>query len=77
MNSDQLASAEASNQDPHYFFYPLEGSISIMKFHNLGIFLGLIWGGISALSQLRNKQKLPKMVYIIPNLLVLHLVKIL
>ena len=37
-----------------------------------GIFLGLIWGRISALSQLRKKQKLPKMVYIIPDFLVLH-----
>ena len=33
---------------------------------------GLIWSGISAFSQLRNKQKLPKMVDIIPNFLVLH-----
>ena len=37
-----------------------------------GIFLGLIWGQISAPSQFRNEQKLPKMVYIIPNFLVLH-----
>ena len=37
-----------------------------------GIFLGLIWGQIPAPSQLKNEQKLPKMVYIIPNFLVLH-----
>ena len=37
-----------------------------------GIFLGLIWGRISALTQLKNKQKLPKMLYIIPNFVVLH-----
>ena len=37
-----------------------------------GIFLSLTWGQISAPSQLKNEQKLPKMVYIIPNFLVLH-----
>ena len=37
-----------------------------------GIFLGLIWDQISAPSQFKNEQKLPKMVYIIPNFLVLH-----
>ena len=37
-----------------------------------GIFLGLIWGRISAPSQLKNEQKLPKMAYIILNFLVLH-----
>ena len=37
-----------------------------------GIFLVLIWGRISALSQLKNEQKLSKMVYIIPNFMVLH-----
>ena len=36
------------------------------------IFLDLIWGQISAPSQLNNGQKLPKMVYIIPTFLVLH-----
>ena len=36
------------------------------------ISLGLIWGGISAPTQFKNEQKLPKMVYIIPNFLVLH-----
>ena len=35
------------------------------------IFLGLFWRRISAPSQLKNKQKLPKMVYIIPNCLIL------
>ena len=37
-----------------------------------GIFLGLIWGRISAIYQLKNEQKFPKMVYIIPNFLILH-----
>ena len=37
-----------------------------------GIFLGLIWGQIWASSQFKNEQKLPKMVLIIPNFLVLH-----
>ena len=37
-----------------------------------GIFLDLIWGWISAPSQFKNEQKLPKMVYIVPNFLVLH-----
>ena len=37
-----------------------------------GIFLGQILGLISALFQLKNEQKLPKMVYIIPNFLLLH-----
>ena len=37
-----------------------------------GIFLGLIWGRISASTQFKNEQKLPKIVYIIPNFLVLH-----
>ena len=37
-----------------------------------GIFLGLISGRISAPSKFKNVLKLPKMVYIIPNLLVLH-----
>ena len=36
------------------------------------IFLGLIWGRIMAPSLLKNEQKLPKMVYIISNYLVLH-----
>ena len=36
------------------------------------IFLDLIWGQILASSQLKNKQKLPKMVFIIPNFLVLQ-----
>ena len=36
------------------------------------IFLGLIWGRILAPSKFKNEQKLPKMVYIIPNFLVLH-----
>ena len=36
------------------------------------VFLGLIWGGIMAPSQFKNEQNLPKMVYIIPNSLVLH-----
>ena len=37
-----------------------------------GILLGLILGQISAPSQLKNEQKLPKMVYINQNVLVLH-----
>ena len=37
-----------------------------------GIYLGLIWDRILALSRFGNKQKLPKMVYIIPILLVIH-----
>ena len=37
-----------------------------------GIYLGLISGRIPAPSQFKNEQKLPKMVYIIPNFLVLH-----
>ena len=37
-----------------------------------GIFLGGILGRISAPSQFQNEQKLPKMVYIIPNFLVLQ-----
>ena len=40
--------------------------------HDPGIFLGLIWSRISAFSKLKNRQKLPKMVYIILNFLVLH-----
>ena len=36
------------------------------------ILLDLIWGRIITPSQLKIEQKLPKMVYIIPNLLVLH-----
>ena len=43
-----------------------------MYFGSPGIFLGLIWGQISIFSQLKNEQKLPKMVFIIPNFLVLH-----
>ena len=35
-------------------------------------FQSLIWGQISTLSQLKNEQKLPKVVYFIPNFLVLH-----
>ena len=37
-----------------------------------GIFLGLIWGRISAPSELKNEHKLPKIFYIIPNFLVLY-----
>ena len=37
-----------------------------------GIFLGLICVWITAPSQFKNEQNLPKMVYIIPNFLVLH-----
>ena len=37
-----------------------------------GIYLGLIQGLISALSLFRNKQKLPKVVHIVPNFLDLH-----
>ena len=37
-----------------------------------GFFLSLIFGRISAPSQLKNRQKLPKIVYIIPYFLVLY-----
>ena len=37
-----------------------------------GIFLGLIWGRITAPSKFKNEQKLPKVVFIIPNFLVLR-----
>ena len=37
-----------------------------------GIFLGLIWGQISTPSQFKIQQKLPKMVYNIPDFLVLQ-----
>ena len=40
---------------------------AIRKATGSGIFLGLIWGQISAPSQFKNEQKLPKFVYIIPN----------
>ena len=36
------------------------------------IFLGLIWCQILAPSQFKFEQKLPELVYIIPNFLVLH-----
>ena len=35
-------------------------------------FLGLIWGQITAPSQIKNESKLPRMVYIISDFLVLH-----
>ena len=35
---------------------------------NARVFLGLIWGRISAPFKFKNEQKLPKTVYIIPNL---------
>ena len=41
-------------------------------FLHTGIFIGLIWGQILAPPQLKNEQKLPKMLYIIPNFLVLQ-----
>ena len=48
--------------------YPMQGrTISAT-----GIFLGLVWGQISAPSQFKNEQNLPKMEYIIYNFLVLH-----
>ena len=37
-----------------------------------GIFLDLVWRLISAPSQFKNEQKLPKMEYLIHNSLVLH-----
>ena len=37
-----------------------------------GFFLGLIWGRISAPTQFEIEQKLPKMMYSIPNFLVLY-----
>ena len=39
------------------------------------IFLGLIWGQISAPSQFQNEQKLPKMMHIISNYFLYILVK--
>ena len=48
------------------------GQKALARLHLSGIFLSLIWGQISAPSQLKNEQKLPKMVYIIPKYLVLH-----
>ena len=36
------------------------------------IFIGLIWGRIPAPSKFKNEQKLPKMVYIVPNFLMIH-----
>ena len=47
------------------------GSLFQIISSNLGIFLGLIWGRISAPSQFKIEQKLSKMVYTIPNFLVL------
>ena len=43
-----------------------------LKSYVQGFSLGLIWGRISAPSQFKKEQKLPKMVYIIPNFFVLH-----
>ena len=37
------------------------------------MFLGMIWGQISDTFPFKNEPKLPEMVYIIPNFLVLHL----
>ena len=37
-----------------------------------GVFLGLIWGRISATSNFKNEQKLFKMMYVVPNFLLLH-----
>ena len=45
---------------------------STLDIRGSGIFLGHIWCQISAHSQLKNEQTLPKMVYIIPNFLVLY-----
>ena len=40
---------------------------TMTHFENIaGIFLGTIWGRINPF-QIKNEQKLPKMVYIIPN----------
>ena len=60
-----------------YNFLEIWNFPSNMEFENYkaGIFLGLIWGQISALSQFKNEQKLPKMVHIIPNFLYLHFVE--
>ena len=38
----------------------------------IGIFLGQFWGQITAPSQFKNEQKLPKMIYIIHFFLALH-----
>ena len=46
--------------------------VGFSYFCRAGIFLGLIWGRIMAPIQFKNEQKLPKMVYIIPNFLFLH-----
>ena len=43
-----------------------------MQEPSAGIFLGLIWGQILASSQFKIEQNLTKMVYIIPNFLVLQ-----
>ena len=53
------------------FFLALKGLKYIYILY-AGIFLGLIWDRVSAPSQFKNEQKLPKMVYIIPNFLVLQ-----
>ena len=45
------------------------GDLGVMK---SGIFLGRIWGCILVPSQLKNEQKLPKMVYINTNFLALY-----
>ena len=37
-----------------------------------GIFLCLIWGRITAPSRFKYEQKLPKMVCVIPNFIVIH-----
>ena len=46
--------------------------VQIQYFSTVSDFLGLIWGWILAPFQIKNMQKLPKMVYIIPSFLVLH-----
>ena len=59
----------ASSQNLHCL--PKQSQYILEQKYNPGIFLGLIWGRIST-SQFKNKQKLSKMVYIIPNFLILH-----
>ena len=49
--------------------WAVEGECNVL---GSGIFLGLILGRITALPQFKNEQKIPKMVYIIPNFPVLQ-----
>ena len=48
-------------------FGPVCEMLVLVVYAFSGDFPRLIWGRILALSQFKNEQKLPKMVYIIPN----------